>query len=154
MSELCHSLGLAALNHLAAEERWVGPPGRSLSIMEYIKGIPLHLWATSESRTATEIRELAVKLAKEIDRLQLRSLTVIAKLPTLSGQAITNPILWTWITPFNTAVVVLFAKHTSEMHDVLGPTGYKTIRVNFSVTFSIIHSNLDFDTRLPPNRAP
>ena len=76
MSELFHSLGLAAPKFIfVAEERWVGLPGHSLSIMEYIKGIPLHLWATNESRTATEIREVAVKLAKEIDRLSNAMIT-------------------------------------------------------------------------------
>ena len=76
MSELCHSLGLAVPKFIfVAEERWVGLPGRSLSIMEYIKGIPLHLWATNESRTATEIREVAVNLAKEIDRLSNAMIT-------------------------------------------------------------------------------
>ena len=76
MSELCHSLGLAVPKFIfVAEERWVGLPGRSLSIMEYIEGIPLHLWATSESRTPAEIRVVAAQLAKEIDRLSTAMIT-------------------------------------------------------------------------------
>ncbi|MGA0409276.1 MAG: lipopolysaccharide kinase InaA family protein, partial [Limisphaerales bacterium] len=76
MSELCHSLGLAVPKFIfVAEERWAGLPGRSLSIMEYIEGIPLHLWATSESRTPAEIRVVAAQLAKEIDRLSTAMIT-------------------------------------------------------------------------------
>ena len=76
MSELCHSLGLAVPKFIfVAEDRWVGLPGRSLSIMEYINGTPLHLWATSESRTSTEIREVAAQLAKEIERLSTAMIT-------------------------------------------------------------------------------
>ena len=76
MSELCHSLGLAVPKFIfVAEERWVGLPGRSLSIMEYINGTPLHLWATSESRTSTEIRVVAAQLAKEIERLSTAMIT-------------------------------------------------------------------------------
>ena len=76
MSELCHSLGVAVPKFIfVSEERWVGLPGRSLSIMDYINGTPLHLWATSESRTSAEIREVAAKLAKEIDRLSTALIT-------------------------------------------------------------------------------
>jgi tRNA A-37 threonylcarbamoyl transferase component Bud32 len=76
MSRLCHTMGIAAAKIiLVAEERLAGLPGRSLAIMEYVQGTPLNQLVANQSLSLTDLRQLASRLAEQVNQLSSSMIT-------------------------------------------------------------------------------